>query len=63
MHGHPASVGIFLTSNHARFTFPDGKSEERSWRSGESMFFSEEEHLPENLSGDRIELVLVELKS
>ena len=30
MHGHPATVAVFLREGRARFTFPDGKSEERS---------------------------------
>jgi hypothetical protein len=34
MHSHPASMVIFLTENRARFTFPDGKSEERYWEAG-----------------------------
>ena len=63
MHGHPASVAVFLTSNRVKFNLPDGNSEERSWHSGESMFISEEEHLPENLTGERVEVVLIELKS
>ena len=62
MHGHPASVAVFLTSNHGRFTFPDGRTEERSWKAGESMLMPAEEHLPENLSNDPLELVMIELK-
>jgi quercetin dioxygenase-like cupin family protein len=27
MHGHPASVSVFLTDAKARFTYPDGKKE------------------------------------
>jgi quercetin dioxygenase-like cupin family protein len=63
MHSHPASVAIFLTENRARFTFPDGKSEERYWEAGQSMFIPAEEHLPENLSDQPLELILIELKT
>ena len=63
MHSHPASVAIFLTENRARFTFPDGKSEERYWETGQSMFIPAEEHLPENLTDKPLELVLIELKT
>jgi quercetin dioxygenase-like cupin family protein len=63
MHGHPATVAVFLTDNRARFTFPDGSTEERNWKSGQSMFIPAEEHLPENLTDKPIELVLVELKA
>ena len=63
MHGHPATVAVFLTEGRARFTFPDGKSEERSWTAGQSLFIPAETHLPENLTDKPIELVLVELKA
>jgi hypothetical protein len=62
MHGHPSLVAVFLTSNHGRFTFPDGRTEERSWKTGESMIMVAEEHLPENLSDNPLEVVLIELK-
>jgi beta-alanine degradation protein BauB len=63
MHGHPASLAVFLTENRARFTFPGGKTEERSWTAGEIMFTPAEEHLPKNLTDKALELVLIELKS
>jgi quercetin dioxygenase-like cupin family protein len=62
MHGHPSLVAVFLTSNHGRFTFPDGRTEERSWKAGESQLMPAEEHLPENLSDDPLEVVLIEFK-
>lgn len=62
MHSHPASVAIFFTESRARFTFPDGKTEERNWKTGESMFIPAEAHLPENLTDKSFELVLIELK-
>jgi quercetin dioxygenase-like cupin family protein len=62
MHGHPAVVAVFLTENHGRFTLPDGRTEERSWKAGESMVMPAEKHLPENLSDNPLELVLIELK-
>lgn len=63
MHGHPACVGVFLTENRAKFTFPDGKSEERSWKVGETMLMPAEQHLPENLTDKPLELILVEVKT
>ena len=62
MHGHPPGVAVFLTDNRGKFTFPDGKTEERSWTAGQSMFFPAEDHLPENLTDKPLELVLIELK-
>src|SRR5205809_2485963 len=63
MHGHPATVAVFLREGSARFAFPGGKSEERSWTAGQSLFIRAETHLPENLTDKPIELVLVELKA
>ena len=63
MHGHPASVGVFLTEGRAKFTFPNGKSEERSWKVGETMLMPPEQHLPENLTDKPLELILVEVKT
>ena len=62
MHGHPASLAVFLTESRGRFTFPDGRSEDRSWTAGQTMFFPAEDHLPENLTDEPMEVVLVELK-
>ena len=62
MHGHPSLVAVFLTNNNGRFTFPDGRTEERSWKAGETMIMPAEEHLPENLSDNPLEVVLIELK-
>jgi len=62
MHGHPSLVAVFLTSNHGRFTFPDGRTEARSWKAGESMLMPAENHLPENLSDNPLEVVLIEFK-
>ena len=62
MHGHPASLAVFLTESRGRFTFPDGRSEDRSWTAGQTMFLPAEDHLPENLTDEPMEVVLVELK-
>ncbi len=29
MHEHPANIVVFLTDAHVKFTYPDGKTEER----------------------------------
>ncbi len=62
MHGHPASVLVFLTDCHGRFTYPDGKTEEVNAKAGQPMFADPTEHLPENLSNQPLELILIELK-
>ncbi len=62
MHEHPAAVAVFLTDGRAKFNFPDGKAEERSWKAGESRWLAAEKHLPEQLGDKPNELILVELK-
>jgi len=62
MHSHPACFAIFLTASRARFTFPDGKSEERSWNAGDTLSMPTETHLPENLDDKPLEVVLIEFK-
>ncbi len=63
MHDHPASVAVFLTDHHVKFTYPDGKTEESHPKAGESRWTPAGKHLPENLSDKPFELILVELKS
>lgn len=62
MHRHPAAVAVFLSDAHARFTFPDGKTEEQTVRAGDVAAYPAGDHLPENLSDHPLEVVLVELK-
>lgn len=62
MHGHPQSVGVHLTDLHGRFTFPDGKSEEIRAKAGDVTSYPAGDHLPENLSDQPMELVLIEFK-
>lgn len=62
MHGHPPSLGVHLTDGHIRFTFPDGKTEEVRIKAGEVRSYPAGEHLPENLSDQVFELVLLEFK-
>ncbi len=62
MHSHPASLAVFLTANRARFTFPDGKTQDRNWKAGDTMSSPAETHLPENLSNKPLKLILVEFK-
>ncbi len=62
MHSHPDSVAIFLNVVHCRFTFPDGKTEEHRFRAGETLYSPAGSHLPENLGGQPIDVIIVELK-
>ncbi len=62
MHGHPALVAIMVTDCHARFTYPDGKTEDITAKAGEVRQFSAFTHLPENLSDKPFEVIGIELK-
>ncbi|HYA97360.1 MAG TPA: hypothetical protein VEH49_04635 [Methylomirabilota bacterium] len=62
MHSHPNAVVIYLTDLQAKFTTPDGKSEERSGKAGETAWTPAGTHLPENLSDKAFDAILVELK-
>jgi len=62
MHSHPDAVAVFLTDANMQFNFPDGKTEPRSGKTGDSMFTTATTHLPENNSDKPFDAVLVELK-
>ena len=61
MHSHPESISVFLNDCKAKFTYPDGKSENIEARAGQVMHMDAFDHDPENLGGP-FELVQIELK-
>ncbi len=63
MHAHPDSVAIFLTDSHAKFTMPDGKTQDMSVKAGQAQWGAAVKHLPENVGDKPFELILVELKA
>jgi uncharacterized RmlC-like cupin family protein len=62
MHAHPDSVAIFQNEIHSRFTYPDGKTEEQRFHAGETAYIPAGSHLPENLSNQPFNVILIELK-
>ncbi len=60
MHDHPATVAVFLADGTAKFTYPDGKSEDADVKAGQAEWFQPHEHLPESKTA--ISAILVELK-
>src|SRR3989475_5136989 len=62
MHRHPASVAVFLAEGQARFTLPDGKTQDAPMKAGSVQWSAAGSHLPENTRDKPFELVLVELK-
>ena len=63
MHSHPDSVAIFPQDGKVKFTYPGGKTEEREMKAGQVMFTPAVRHLPENMTGADMEVILVELKT
>jgi quercetin dioxygenase-like cupin family protein len=63
MHSHPNAVAVFLASGKSKFTFPDGKTEERDITAGQAIWTPATIHQPENIGSGEFEVILVELKS
>ncbi len=62
MHSHPESIIIFMTDATARFSYPDGNSEEITGKAGLVLSLPATTHLPENMSNEPFEVIQVELK-
>lgn len=62
MHSHPAGAIVSLTDQRVRFSFPDGTSQELQLKAGQVAWMEATTHLPENLSGQPLELIYVEVK-
>ena len=62
MHEHPDAVAVFLSDQVAKFTTPDGKTEQRDAKAGDAVWTPAGKHLPQNVGSKPLELILVELK-
>ncbi len=62
MHHHPAGVVVFFDDHHARFTMPDGTTEEMKVKARTVAATEAGMHTPENLANKPAEAILVELK-
>jgi hypothetical protein len=62
MHEHPASVAVFMTDAHVKFTLPDGTSTDNNVKAHDATWADAGKHLPENLGGQPIEVIVIELK-
>ena len=63
MHNHPDLVAIFQTDGRVKFTYPNGKTEERDMKAGQALWTPAVRHLPENLTDNDMEVILVEFKT
>ena len=62
MHSHPESIAVFLTDIHAKFTYPDGRTEDINANAGTVQHMDAFTHLPESTSRTPFEVIAVELK-
>jgi TonB family protein len=62
MHQHPDAVAVFQSNGRGKFTFPDGKTEERDIVAGQAIWTPAITHLPENIGSAEFEVILIELK-
>src|SRR5258707_820778 len=63
MHRHPNAVAIFQSDGRVKFTYPGGKSEERDMKAGQAIWTPATRHLPENLTDNDMEVILIEMKT
>jgi len=62
MHEHPASVAVFMTSGHTKFTMPDGTSQTVDGKAEDATWADAGKHLPENVGDKPFEAIVIELK-
>ncbi len=62
MHSHPANVVYALSDFKIKFTYPDGKTEEREGKAGAARWNEAVTHASENVGTAEFHLVQVELK-
>ena len=62
MHEHPASVAVFMTDGHSKFTLADGTSQDRTLKAHDAVWEDAGKHLPENVGDKSFEVIVIELK-
>ena len=62
MHDHPEGVAVYLSDLKGQFTLPDGQTVEEEGKAGEAVWTDAGPHLPQNITDQPFELILVELK-
>ena len=62
LHTHPEHVAIFLTDANIRVNDPGGGPQEAQVKAGQVVVVPATTHQPENLAGQPIEAILVEVK-
>ena len=62
LHSHPGGVAIFLTDAQIRFNDQGGGPQEAQVKAGQVVLMPATTHQPENLAGQPLEAILIELK-
>ena len=55
-------MAIAITEANSRFTYPDGRTEDMQLKAGSITVSPAGDHLPENVSDQPFEVILIELK-
>ena len=63
MHSHPAGVVYVLSGAKLKFTFPDGRTEERSAATGETIWREPVTHAVENVGETEAHAIAIDLKT
>jgi beta-alanine degradation protein BauB len=63
MHSHPAGVVYVLSGAKLKFTFPDGRTEERAATTGETIWREPVTHAVENIGNTEAHAIAIDLKT
>jgi quercetin dioxygenase-like cupin family protein len=62
MHSHPASVVYYLTDAKVKYTYPDGRTQERAVKAGTAFWIEAVRHDVENVGANEFHGLHIELK-
>jgi quercetin dioxygenase-like cupin family protein len=63
MHSHPAGVVYVLSGGTIKFTFPDGRTEEKAAATGETIWRDPVTHAVENIGKTEAHAIAIDLKT
>src|SRR5438045_8554833 len=63
MHSHPAGVVYVLSGGKLKFSYPDGKTEEKAAATGETIWRDPTTHAVENIGNTEAHAIAVDLKT
>jgi quercetin dioxygenase-like cupin family protein len=63
MHSHPAGVVYVLSGAKLKFTYPDGRTEERAAATGETIWRDPTTHTVENVGDTEAHAIAIDVKT